>query len=232
MTFSGVVSGPGSLRFVGDLVVSNYTTLTLSGAAANTYSGATVVEQGTLRLNKSANITASPAVGNLNTVIGNVAPNFTAFGTTSLKSGEALATALTFADPGSDTWTVTVNYGDGTGVQPLVVGPGKSLALNHAFPTNGIYTVTVMASDDDTGTGTGTLTVVVGLELTISKRNLTHSFARWPAVFNGFTLQSTPTLPAGTNWTTVAEAAAVAGDQWQVTLPHTNGNAFFRLFKP
>ena len=65
-----------------------------------------------------------------------------------------------------------MNYGDGSGVHPIVVGAGKSLALNHTFPANGLYTVTVTVNDDDTGSGTTTLEVYVGLELTITKHPL------------------------------------------------------------
>ena len=173
-----------------------------------------------------------PAFGNLNTVIGNVAPSFPAFAAMALKSGEALATALTFADPGADIWTATVNYGDGSGVQPIVVGAGKSLALNHTFPANGLYTVTVTVNDDDTGSATTTLEVYVGLELTITKRSITHSWVRWPGVFTGFALETAPALPAGANWTVVIDAPALSNGQWEVLVTHTAGNAFFRLVKP
>ena len=174
----------------------------------------------------------SPGFGNLNTVIGNVAPSFPAFAAMALKSGETLATTLTFADPGADIWTATVNYGDGSGVQPIVVGAGKSLALNHTFPANGLYTVTVTVNDDDTGSGTTTLEVYVGLDLTITKRSITHSWVRWPAIFTGFALETAPALPAGANWTVVFDAPALNNGQWEVLVTHTAGNAFFRLVKP
>lgn len=177
-------------------------------------------------------ISGSPAFGQLNTLISNVAPSCPAYAAIRLKSGEALATALPFTDPGADTWTATVDYGDGTGTQPLVVGPGRSLPLSHTFPTNGTYTVNLTVNDDDTGVGSGSVTVLVGLELTITKRNATLSFVRWPGVFNGFTLESTPVLPGGTNWSPVADAPLLVNDQWQVTVPHTVGNGFFRLRKP
>ncbi len=58
-------------------------------------------------------------------------------------------------------------------------------AIRTLFPCNGLYAVTVDVSDD-TGAGTGTPSFYVGLELTITKRNLAHSFVRWPGVFAGF----------------------------------------------
>ena len=47
LNFSGVISGSGSLTKTGPY------TLTISGAAANTYTGDTIVSEGTLNLNKS-----------------------------------------------------------------------------------------------------------------------------------------------------------------------------------
>lgn len=80
---------------------------------------------------------------------------------------------LTYTDPGRlDTHTATVDYGDGTGPQPLVLtptGPGTgTFDLSHQYldddPSNTAqdsYTVTVTIIDDDGGVGTDTLTVTV-----------------------------------------------------------------------
>jgi autotransporter-associated beta strand protein len=51
--FSGIVSGPGT-----DLAKTGGGTVTLSGSSANTFAGTTTVEEGTLRLNKTAGTTA------------------------------------------------------------------------------------------------------------------------------------------------------------------------------
>ena len=171
-------------------------------------------------------------VTNVSTVITNVAPSLPTGVAFAVKSGTPLASTLTFTDPGADSWNATADYGDGTGVQAVTVGPGKTLNLNHAFPTNGTYTVNLTVNDDDTGVGTGTVTVYVGLELTILKNSATNAFVRWPLAFLGFTLESTPGLPGGTNWLSVTNPPGIADGQWQVNVPTTNGNAFFRLRKP
>ena len=68
-----------------------------------------------------------------------------------------------FLDPGSaDTWTGTVDYGDGAGVHPLSLSiypaetHGESASgeyiLEHQYLHNGIYTVTATIRDDDGGT--------------------------------------------------------------------------------
>jgi PKD repeat protein len=58
-----------------------------------------------------------------------------------------------FTDPGADTWTATIKYGDNTGTQNLALAADKSFILNHAYSASGAYTIEVCVSDDDGGTG-------------------------------------------------------------------------------
>jgi DNA/RNA endonuclease G (NUC1) len=91
----------------------------------------------------------------------NVAPTVAAFAGETLLRGETFASAGTFADAGtSDTWTATVDYGDGSGVKPLALA-GNGFSLSHAYTAAGTFTVTVRVKDDDGDTGTRTATVVV-----------------------------------------------------------------------
>src|SRR5262249_22507585 len=62
-----------------------------------------------------------------------------------------------FTDPGPDTWTATVDYGDGQGPVPLSLNPDRTFNLNHTYLTDGTYAVTVNVND---GTDTGTDTLV------------------------------------------------------------------------
>jgi hypothetical protein len=50
-------------------------------------------------------------------------------------------------DPGADTWTALVDYGDGSGLQPLQLNPDKTFALNHNYTTVGLFAVWVFVSD-------------------------------------------------------------------------------------
>jgi PKD domain len=63
----------------------------------------------------------------------------------------------------SDTFTATVNWGDGAGAQPLVLN-GTSFTLSHLYGllALGSYTVTVTITDDDgaSASATGTVTVL------------------------------------------------------------------------
>jgi PKD repeat protein len=78
----------------------------------------------------------------------------------SLDEGGTFTSSGSFTDPGADTWTATVNYGDGSGAQPLPLS-GKTFSLSHTYADNGLYTVTVAVTDKDGSVGTGTTSVTV-----------------------------------------------------------------------
>ena len=91
----------------------------------------------------------------------NVAPTVSAFAGAALLPGETYTTSGSFADAGTgDSWTATVNYGDGSGAKPLALS-GKSFSLSHTYAAAGTYTVTVTVTDDDGDGGTRTATVTV-----------------------------------------------------------------------
>jgi DNA/RNA endonuclease G (NUC1) len=90
----------------------------------------------------------------------NAAPTVAAFAGGALLQGEAYAAAGSFADPGADRWTATVDYGDGTGARPLALA-GNGFALSHTYRLAGTFTVTVRVTDDDGAEGVRTATVTV-----------------------------------------------------------------------
>src|SRR5262249_46925828 len=63
--------------------------------------------------------------------------------------GEQYAASGSFTDPGADPWTAAVDYGDGSGLQPLPL-TGQTFALSHTYTTVGTFTVTVQVADDHT----------------------------------------------------------------------------------
>jgi PKD repeat protein len=75
--------------------------------------------------------------------------------------GEPFAGAGSFTDPGADTWTAMVDYGDGTGPQALALAPDRTFALGHTYAAPGTYAVAVAIEDDDGGRGSATFTVTV-----------------------------------------------------------------------
>jgi len=94
--------------------------------------------------------------------IANVAPVVSALADANLGLGETYAADGSFTDPGADTWTATVNYGDGSEDQPLAL-TGTTFHLSHAYPAGqaGPFTVRVTVRDDDGGAGTAEATVTV-----------------------------------------------------------------------
>jgi PKD repeat protein len=90
----------------------------------------------------------------------NIAPAVTVSGSSDLLLGQGFQGGGSFTDPGADTWTATVDYGDGSGVQLLALS-GNTFTLAHAYAASGTYTVTVVVRDDDGGLGTGGTSVAV-----------------------------------------------------------------------
>jgi autotransporter-associated beta strand protein len=93
--------------------------------------------------------------------VSNVAPVVDVGPDAHLRRGGVLNRRGSFLDPGSDSWTATVDYGDGSGPQALRLGPDKQLHLRHRYRAAGTYAVTVTVRDDDGGVGTAQLLVVV-----------------------------------------------------------------------
>ncbi len=93
------------------------------------------------------------AVANLVPVV-NAGPNGNVF------RGQTFSSAGAFADPGAGPWTATVDYGDGSGEQPLALAGDKTFGLNHGYDQFGTFAVTVRVNDGQaTGLDTAQVTV-------------------------------------------------------------------------
>jgi hypothetical protein len=92
--------------------------------------------------------------------VANVAPNVSAFAGATLLPGETYSVTGSFADPGADPWSGTVNYGDGAGVETLVLS-GKNFALSHTYMLAGTFTVTVRVADDDASSSRSQFVTVI-----------------------------------------------------------------------
>ncbi|MEZ6134980.1 MAG: PKD domain-containing protein [Pirellulaceae bacterium] len=77
--------------------------------------------------------------------------------------GSQLLRGGSFIDAAGDDWTsATVNYGDGSGEQPLALDKlSKTFELNHFFGDDGEYEVTVTITNDDGIVGSASFEVLV-----------------------------------------------------------------------
>jgi PKD repeat protein len=88
-------------------------------------------------------------------------PEVTCPGDQTINEGDTFSGFGSFEDfSQDDTWTATVDYGDGSGAQPLVLRD-KTFNLSHTYADNGVYTVTVTVTDNGGGVDSCTLTVTV-----------------------------------------------------------------------
>ncbi|MCR9296815.1 MAG: PKD domain-containing protein, partial [bacterium] len=74
--------------------------------------------------------------------------------------GVEFTLAGSFTDPDPDSWTGTVNYGDGSGNQPLVLN-GKDFQLAHTYANEGPFVTVITIDDGKGGVTSRNLTVVV-----------------------------------------------------------------------
>lgn len=98
--------------------------------------------------------------GNLQTG-SNQAPVINSFSNSAINEGSAYSVISSFADTDSTSWTGTVDYGDGSGVQSLALNADNTFSLNHVYQDNGTYTVNVQITDNQGATGSNTATVTV-----------------------------------------------------------------------
>ncbi|MFO0852382.1 MAG: Ig-like domain-containing protein [Gemmataceae bacterium] len=99
------------------------------------------------------------AIATVTVTVANLSPAVDAGGDADVAEGDGFAGTGHFSDPGGDTWTATVDYGDGSGVQPLSLNPDHTFSLAHVYTDSGVYTVTVAVTDSHGATGSDTLTV-------------------------------------------------------------------------
>jgi len=84
--------------------------------------------------------------------VNNVAPQMSLTGDATGARSQSRSFSGSFSDAGvRDTWTAVVNYGDGTGDQPLAPNADKTFAFDHVYIASGTYTVRVRVTDDDGG---------------------------------------------------------------------------------
>jgi hypothetical protein len=102
--------------------------------------------------------------------VNNVAPTLSGVSATAIDEGGTTTLSGTITDPGTlDTFTLTVDWGDGSPAETFTYGAGAtSFSVTHAYPDDNPtvtpsddYAVSLTLTDDDTGTTTAGTTVTV-----------------------------------------------------------------------
>ncbi len=124
-----------------------------------------------------------------------------------INQGDTYSAASSFTDPDSTSWTARVDYGDGSGSQPLTLN-GTNFTLTHPYTTAGTYTVTVSVTDNQGVTGTGIATITVNARPHINPLN--------GATINEggtYTENGSFSDPDSTNWTATVDYGDSSGSQ-------------------
>ncbi|MDQ3548621.1 MAG: PKD domain-containing protein, partial [Chloroflexota bacterium] len=138
----------------------------------------------------------------------NATPVVVSGDTQTLDEGSQFAATGSFSDAGMlDTHSATVNYGDGSGDEPLALNDDRSFALAHTYSDNGTYVATVSVSDDDGATGTATTMIVVN--------NVAPSV----------TLGDDATLRRGETLVSSGSFTDPGADDWTATVDYGDGSA-------
>lgn len=162
---------------------------------------------------------------NLDVAPVNDAPNLTLGSGTSVKLGEAFNRIGTFTDPEQDSWTGTVNYGDGSPTENLTVTAERTFTLSHLYGQLGAYDVTVTINDGKGGSDTATLKVTVATDPVLASDDSSTTTAGQPVTIS---VLSNDTDGAGGLTVTISEApasgaAVVNGDR---TITYTPNAGF------
>jgi hypothetical protein len=86
----------------------------------------------------------------METKVVNVAPTIDQNIDIIVGAGRTLRQIVSFTDPGADQWTATVDWGDETSRETIVIDDGKlSFTISHQYKLPGTYHVIVQVADDD-----------------------------------------------------------------------------------
>jgi hypothetical protein len=172
---------------------------------ASTTSGVSCTDDGTWTLTLAADDGTNPPVADSLTLsITNALPAVNAGPDRFISIGDTINLApAAFTDAGpNDTHTATIDWGDGTPIQPGVVtetagsGTGTVAVPSHTYAASGLFTATVTVGDDDGGQKSDVVKV--------SARGLPYTIA-----FHG---SSTKAVANAASLSLTRPAAAVTGD--------------------
>jgi hypothetical protein len=90
----------------------------------------------------------------------NQPPSISPLTNKTVNEGTVYSESGSFTDPDSSSWSATVDYGDGSGIQPLTLS-GQSFTLSHTYKDEGSYTATVAIEDNQEASSSAETSVTV-----------------------------------------------------------------------
>jgi PKD repeat protein len=130
---------------------------------------------------------SEPATVLLVVTTANAAPIVSLNPTGPVNEGSALVVSGSFTDvDGSGPWTATVDFGDGSGLQPVALAADQTFAVSHVYRDNGSFAVTVSVTDAGGASGAANLAAPI---VNVAPQNL--AFAGPAAGSRGQTLNFT-----------------------------------------
>ena len=100
------------------------------------------------------------AEGSFDVTVENVAPEAILSADPTINEGDLLNLAGEIIDPGEDTWSIAVDWGDGSELADITPVE-RMFTLEHLYVDDGAYTLEVCVEDDDLGTGCSAIQVTV-----------------------------------------------------------------------
>jgi len=122
--------------------------------------GTTPVNVQIITMDDDLGVAFRPQIHAGTVVVPNAAPKVIVGSDNTIDEGDSFSDSGAIVDPGDEVWSATVDYGDGSGVQPLAPN-GSSFTLSHAYQDAGDFTVRVTVTDDDGAIGSASMTIHV-----------------------------------------------------------------------
>lgn len=164
--------------------------------------------------------------------VSNVPPTVILGTVASLNAGQSWSDTARFTDPGlADTFTATVDYGDGTGVHALALNSDKTFTLAHTYVAAGNYSITVRVTDSNGATGVSRRNVTVS-QLTANVSTVINNGDAQRSMVNTitYTFDTDVTLSNSAFVLTYADGSAVSGVTLAISNPSLDNRTFVITF--
>jgi cysteine-rich repeat protein len=200
-------SDPGNDTYTVTVTWASGVTSTVSVAAGAGTKTATTsrvyTNQGTHAASVAVSDGTTTTTVNFNVVVANVAPTVTNPGNKTITEGTTQSITASYSDPGTDSTTITFNWGDTTSTQvtKAAAAGSQSASASHLYDKFGTYNASIVVSDGTTSTTqsfTVTVTNVAPTIAAITRKTVAEGTSL--AISTTFTDPGANTHTATINW--------------------------------